>query len=227
MDKNMSANASAGQLNEHYLEAKQKAVARANAKGRTGSRASAPRTDRLPPGQTVIQRLQVLDLGIQPPFDPATWSLSIEGSVRRPISLTYAQLRELPSVEQTSDFHCVTAWSRYDVHWSGVSFETVCDMVEPDVEAKFVLQFGADGYMTNTPLAEMLDGDCLLAYALDGAPIPREHGAPVRVILPKLYAWKGAKFLNRIVFAPDDTPGFWEARGYHNHGDPWREERFS
>ena len=214
-------------LNEKYLHVKERAVERARRLGETGTHAPAPHSDRLPPGQTLTQKFPVLDLGIQPPFDPKTWRLTVEGLVSHPVTLGWDEFRQLPVKEQTSDFHCVTTWSRYDTHWSGIPFESLCDLVEPLPEARFVLQYSMDGYMTNTSLAEMLEGDCVLAYQLDGKDIPREHGAPVRVILPRLYAWKGAKFLNRLVFSEKDKPGFWEVRGYHNHGDPWTEERFA
>jgi DMSO/TMAO reductase YedYZ molybdopterin-dependent catalytic subunit len=121
----------------------------------------------------------------------------------------------------------VTTWSKFDIRWGGVRFVDLIEFVKPTPNAKYVIAESSDGYTTNNPLEEMLDENILLAYELDGAPLPREHGGPVRVIIPHLYAWKGAKFLKGLRFQAEDEPGFWETRGYHNHGDPWKEERYS
>ena len=212
---------------EKYLHVKQKAVERARKRGETGTRTAAPRSQRLPPGQTLTEKFPVLDLGVQPMFLPDKFRLTIDGAVRNPVSLSLDDLRDLPSLELTADFHCVTHWSRYDLHWTGIPFEVLADLVDPLPEATHVMQFGKDSYSTNNSLEELLHPDVILAYALDGQPIPREHGAPLRIITPHLYAWKGAKFLNRIEFRTGDKRGFWEERGYHNHADPWTEERFA
>lgn len=210
-----------------YLHVKQKAVERAQKRSETGTRTAAPRSQRLPPGQTLTEKFPVLDLGVQPLFLPDKFRLTIDGAVRNPVSLSLDDLRELPSLEMTADFHCVTHWSRYDLHWTGIPFEVLMDLVDPLPEATHVMQYGKDSYTTNNSLEELLHPDVIVAYALDGQPIPREHGAPLRIIMPHLYAWKGAKFLNRIEFLTADKRGFWEVRGYHNHADPWTEERFS
>jgi len=212
---------------EKYLHVKQKAVERAQNRGETGSRTAAPRSQRLPPGQTLTEKFPVLDLGVQPMFQPDKFRLTIDGAVRNPVSLSLEDLRDLPRLELTADFHCVTHWSRYDLHWTGIPFEALADLVDPLPEATHVMQYGKDSYTTNNSLEELLHPDVIVAYALDGEPIPREHGAPLRIITPHLYAWKGAKFLNRIEFLSADKLGFWEVRGYHNHADPWTEERFA
>lgn len=217
----------ATQFSEKYLHVKQKAVERAQARGETGTRAPAPRGQRLPPGQYLTEKFPVLDLGVQPAFDPKAFRLTIDGAVNNSVSLSLDDLAELPSVELVADFHCVTHWSRYDLRWTGIPFETIADLVDLKPEASHVMQYGADGYSTNNALSELMHPDVIVAFALDGKPIPREHGAPVRIIVPHLYAWKGSKFLNRIEFLPADKRGFWEVRGYHNHADPWTEERFS
>ncbi len=125
-----------------------------------------------------------------------------------------------------SDFHCVTTWSKYDVRWGGVPFAAIVAQVRPTAAARFLIQVCADGYTTNLPLSELQGDDVLLAYELDGAPLPLEHGGPMRLIVPHLYAWKSAKFLTTLRFQAEDTPGFWEVRGYHDIGNPWSEERF-
>ncbi len=215
------------QYSAKYLHVKAKAVERAQMRGETGSRIVAPRSQRLPPGQYLTEKFPVLDLGVQPMFLPEKFRLTIDGAVKNPVSLSLDDLEQLPSIELTADFHCVTHWSRYDLHWTGIPFESLVDLAEPDPDADFVMQHGKDGYTTNNSLEELRHPDVILAYALDGKPIPREHGAPLRIITPHLYAWKGAKFLTRIEFITGDKHGFWETRGYHNHADPWREERFS
>ena len=218
---------SATQFSEKYLHVKEKAVERARRRGETGTRVAAPRDQRLPPGQHLTEKFPVLDLGVQPLFLPDKYRLTVDGAVNHPVSLSLGDLRALPSIELTADFHCVTHWSRYGLCWTGVPFEALADLVEPRADATHVLQYAKDGYTTNNALSELMHPDVLIAYALDGRPIPREHGAPVRLLVPHLYAWKGAKFLTRLEFLPADRPGFWETRGYHNHADPWTEERFS
>jgi DMSO/TMAO reductase YedYZ molybdopterin-dependent catalytic subunit len=157
---------------------------------------------------------------------PDKFRLTVDGAVNHPVSLSLDDLKRLPSLDLTADFHCVTH-CRYDLHWTGIPFESLADLVEPYPDASHVMQYGKDGYTTNNALEELMHPDVIVAYALDGQPIPREHGAPLRIITPHLYAWKGAKFLNRIEFLPADKRGFWEGRGYHNHADPWAEERFA
>ncbi len=184
------------------------------------------RKDRLPPGQHSTEKFPVLSLTDPPRFDPATWRLKIGGLVEKPLSLSWDEFLKLPAVELEADFHCVTTWSRFDNLWEGVLATTIRDLVQVKPEAKFVLQHGLESYTTNLPLIDFFQPDVMLAYKHDGAFIPPEHGAPLRVITPQLYAWKGAKFLCGLDFLAEDQRGYWEVRGYHNHGDPWTEERF-
>ncbi len=188
---------------------------------------AAPSADRLPPGQKLTSNFPVLDLGIQPELPLNEWSLTVDGEVERPVQLDWEQFNGLPQVEDVSDFHCVTTWSRYDCRWTGVPFTALYEHVQPRESARFVYFTGYDGYSTNVPLEACLDDDVLLATHFDGAPLTREHGAPVRVIIPKLYAWKGAKFVKGVHFLPEDKLGFWEVRGYSNTADPWTEDRYA
>jgi DMSO/TMAO reductase YedYZ molybdopterin-dependent catalytic subunit len=213
------------EMKPEYLRAKSRAVERAHEQG--AEPREAPSSERLPPGQSLTRKFPVLDLGIQPPWDPATWSLTVGGLVENPMCWSWAEFRQLPRVSRVTDFHCVTRWSKFDVRWDGVLFKTIADLVKPVPASRFVLQRSDDGYSSNLPLEEMMRDDVLLADELDGEPLPLEHGGPLRIIVPHLYAWKGAKFLRSIEFMETDQPGFWETRGYHNHGDPWKEERFS
>ncbi len=211
--------------NERYLAAKQAWAEKQTARGiqpRT-TRAS----ERLPPGQHLTTGFPVLDLGVQPEVPLEKWTLTLDGLVENPITLDWAAFSALPQVEDVSDFHCVTTWSKYHCRWSGVAFTALYALARPDPRARFVYFTSYDGYSTNAPLAACLDDDVLVATGFDGAPLPREHGGPARVILPKLYAWKGAKFIRAITFLEHDKPGFWEVRGYSNSADPWKEERFA
>jgi len=184
------------------------------------------RKDRLPPGQYKTDKFPVLSLTAPPRFDPVTWRLKIGGLVENPVSLTWDEFLKLPALEMEADFHCVTTWSRIDNLWEGVLATAIRDLVKVKPAAKFVLQHGLEGYTTNLALEDFFQPDVMLACKHDGAYIPPDHGAPLRVITPQLYAWKGAKFLCGLDFLAADQRGYWEARGYHNHGDPWTEERF-
>lgn len=182
---------------------------------------------RLPPGQKLVTNWPVLDLGVQPDVKPENWRLQILGAVENPVALKLEDFRNLPQVESVSDIHCVTAWSRYDNHWQGVSARALLALVKPKAEAKHIVFHSYDGYTTNVRLDVFADDDVLLAHSWQGKPLARDHGGPVRVVIPKFYFWKSAKWVTRIVFHGDDHPGFWETRGYHNSGDPWKEERYS
>ena len=198
------------------------------ARKQAGNEKSAVRSDdRLPPGQHLTGGFPVLDLGIQPVIPRDKWSLQIKGLVKTPVVLDWEQFHALPPFEDTSDFHCVTTWSKYDCRWSGVAFFTLVDLVKPQPAAQFVYFTSYDGYSTNVPLAHCLDDDVLVATQFDGKPVPKEHGGPARVIIPKLYAWKGAKFVRTIEFLAADKLGFWEVRGYSNTADPWTNDRFA
>ncbi len=186
------------------------------------------RAQRVPPGQSRTLKWPVLDASGPPRLDTATWKLEIDGLVKRPITFTWAEFLALPRVKVFADFHCVTRWSRLGNVWEGVSTRTLLDLAGgAKDEAGFVVAHGYDsGWTTNLPLAEFLSEDALVAIKHDGEDLTLEHGAPARLMVPKLYAWKSAKWLGAIELVEHDRPGFWERNGYHNNGDPWREERF-
>ena len=186
-----------------------------------------PEEERLPPGQRLVTNWPVLDLGVQPAVAREDWQLSVEGDVANPSMWDWASFTALPQLEDVSDIHCVTQWSRYDNRWQGVATRTICDLVQPGPDVRHVILHSYDGYVTNVTLEHFSDADCLIAHSHDGVPLTREHGAPARLIIPKYYFWKSAKWIRRIVFAKADQRGFWEQRGYHNRGDPWLEERYS
>jgi DMSO/TMAO reductase YedYZ molybdopterin-dependent catalytic subunit len=183
--------------------------------------------DRLPPGQKLTTGFPVLDLGIKPEIALKDWTLTIDGLVENPAVLSWDQFHDLPQVADVSDFHCVTTWSKYDCHWAGVALTTLYELVKPRAEARHVYFTSYDGYSTNVSLEKCLDDDTLVATSFNGAPVTLEHGGPARVIIPKLYAWKGAKFVKAITFLAEDKLGFWEVRGYSNTADPWTEDRYA
>jgi DMSO/TMAO reductase YedYZ molybdopterin-dependent catalytic subunit len=186
------------------------------------------RGQRIPPGQSQTVKWPVLDASGTPPVDMSKWRLEVFGLVEREVSLTWDEFMALPRVEVFSDFHCVTRWSRLDNTWTGVSVATLMELaggVKP--EAQFVSAHGYDyGWTTNLPLADFLSEDALVATHHDGVALTPEHGGPARLVVPQLYAWKSAKWVGAIELLAEDKPGFWERNGYHNHGDPWKEERF-
>lgn len=185
------------------------------------------RENRLPPGQHLVEKWPVLDLGVQPDLDKATWKLRIEGLVEKPVTLSFDEFMALPQMEDVSDIHCVTTWSRYDNRWAGVPSQAIVDLVRPKADARHVIFHAYDGYTTNLTLEAFLAPDVLIAHSWEGVPLTREHGGPVRAIVPQWYFWKSAKWIRRIEVSALDKPGFWEERGYHNEGDPWAEQRYS
>jgi len=188
-------------------------------------RLKAQKRSRLPPDQTWSKGFPVLDLGMHPPFNEKTWLFKVWGEVENPLTLNWKQFLSLPRINSVSDFHCVTAWSKMDARWGGVAMSALLKLVRPKPEARFVIQHCAEQYTTNTALQEASAPDAILAYELDGKPLPLEHGGPLRMVIPTLYAWKSGKFLRELEFTAQDRPGFWETRGYHNRADPWLEER--
>ncbi len=183
--------------------------------------------DRLPPGQRQVHNFPVLDLGVKPEVPLDQWRLHIGGHVENPITLDWKAFMDLPQFTDTSDFHCVTTWSQFDMVWQGVAFFTLADLVRPKASATHVFFKGHDGYSTNNPIEACMDDDVLIAHRWNGQPLGVEHGGPARVILPKRYAWKGSKWIREITFLDRDILGFWELRGYSNTADPWTEDRFS
>ena len=182
--------------------------------------------DRLPPGQRKVTDWPVLDLGVKPNIPLAQWRLSIDGLVEQSMRLDWDAFQALPQSDLMSDIHCVTAWSRFDNRWRGVAVMDLLERVQPKPEANFVVLHSFDTYTTNLPLEEFAMEGALLATHWEGKPLTIDHGGPVRAIVPQLYFWKSAKWLKRIEFIAADRPGFWEERGYHNFGDPWREQRY-
>lgn len=182
---------------------------------------------RIPAGQKQVFDFPVLDLGMEPDVSVERWRLRLFGLVDQPIELDFDGLRQLPQQQFTIDFHCVTRWSQLDMPWEGVLARDLILRAAPSDDAHFVTLHGADGYTTNLPLEALLDDDVIIAHSVFGKPLTAEHGGPVRLVVPKRYAWKSAKWLTGIEFHAEDRPGFWEVRGYHNEADPWKEERFS
>jgi len=167
-------------------------------------------------------------MGTVPKFEPQNWSLTVDGEVERPLSLNWNDLLSLPTVVSVSDFHCVEGWSVLDNKWEGVAFKTIVTMIAPKDNVKYVFFTCDDGYTTSLPLAELLvDDDVLLAYKLNGKPLQAENGAPLRLIVPKKYAYKSAMWLRRITFTSKRELGYWEMRGYSDTADPWKNDRYS
>jgi DMSO/TMAO reductase YedYZ molybdopterin-dependent catalytic subunit len=185
------------------------------------------RTDRLPPGQRLTEKWPVLHYGRAPSIDSKSWKFSITGLVDKERTLTYDEFTTLPRVEVFSDIHCVTTWSRYNNLWEGVNTSVIKELTEIKPEARYVIVFGAGGFSTNLPVDDFFQPDVLFALKHDGNPLTMEHGGPVRLVVPRLYFWKSAKWVTGIEFTAKDRPGFWESAGYHNHGDPWKSERYS
>ncbi|TMG53026.1 MAG: sulfite oxidase-like oxidoreductase [Chloroflexi bacterium] len=181
---------------------------------------------RLPPGQYLTEKWPVLHYGSVPRFDPRTWSFRVFGKVLNEFTLDWEEFQKLPMTTVVADMHCVTTWSRLDQRWEGVPFSKIVELAKPLPEAKFVIAHSEQGFTANTPIEFTQRDDCLIALRANGEPLTAEHGSPARLVVPRLYAWKSAKWLRGIEFATNDKPGFWERNGYHNRGDPWKEERY-
>lgn len=186
-----------------------------------------PEDQRLPPGQHLTKDWPVLDLGVVPPVSRDRWRLDVYGAVDNPVFWTFAEFTAQKQQQFTSDIHCVTTWSRYDNLWEGLATRELLAACQPREDARFVVLHSYDGYTTNLALEDFAAEDALLAHSWSGQPLSDEHGGPVRLVVPHLYFWKSAKWLQAIEFLTDDAPGFWEVRGYHNRGDPWAEQRYS
>ena len=181
----------------------------------------------LPPGQRATTKWPVLDLGRQPKITVEEWRLRVDGLVGEELDLSWSAFQSLEQVEDVSDFHCVTGWSKLDVCWQGVRLSSIAEAAQLADGATHVICHGYDGYTTNLPLEEALKSDVLLVYSADGQPLSREHGGPVRMITPQLYAWKGAKWICRLEFVAGDRLGYWERNGYSNTAHPWQDDRYS
>ena len=182
--------------------------------------------DRLPPGQYLTEKWPVLHAGTVPNTDLATWAFRVFGDVESPVTLSWDEFAALPTREITTDIHCVTRWSRFDTTFKGVHWSELATVVTPKPSARYVVAHAEQDFTANVPLAALEDEEALLAYEADGEPLTSEHGWPLRLVIPKRYFWKSAKWLRGIELLDHDEPGFWERLGYHNEADYWKEERY-
>jgi DMSO/TMAO reductase YedYZ molybdopterin-dependent catalytic subunit len=196
-------------------------------RGFSGRRQTPETAGRVPPGQYLVRDFPVLSAGPTPRTPLDQWTFTIQGLVREPAKWTWEAFLQLPSQEFIRDIHCVTKWSKLDTRWQGVTIDTLFEHVEIDPKAMYVTALCDGGYTTNIPLADLVDGQAFVGYQYDGAPLAPEHGGPARLVVPHLYFWKSAKWVRGLHLMAEDRPGFWEGLGYHNRGDPWKEERYS
>jgi DMSO/TMAO reductase YedYZ molybdopterin-dependent catalytic subunit len=185
------------------------------------------RQERVPPGQRLVSRMPVLQFDGVPKTDLAKWSFRLFGLVAAERKLSWKELQALPRVKLLADIHCVTGWSMLDTNWEGVPASELQRLVKIKPEARFALVHSADGYTANLSLSELFAPDVIFAFNLEGRPLSPEYGYPLRLLVPRLYLWKSAKWATGVEFISENRRGYWEARGYHLHGDPWREERYS
>ncbi len=185
------------------------------------------RSDRLPPGQHWSNKLHILGISEPPEINLSEYRLHISGEIEKPVVLSWDDLIALEPVELTADFHCVTGWSCPDVKWTGFHVDQIKSLVKLKPTVRSVMVHSLDGYTTNIPVEYFFDEDVIFAYKLFDKPLPSDHGYPLRLIVPKLYSWKSAKFVHKIQFMEKDLPGYWEKRGYHILGDPWKEQRYA
>jgi DMSO/TMAO reductase YedYZ molybdopterin-dependent catalytic subunit len=194
-----------------------------------GARQPAPSEPRgrVPPGQIVTHGFPVLHAGTVPTeLNRSNWTLQLHGQVEAPTTLDFAEFSALPQREETVDIHCATSWTKLGTSWTGVSFRTIANLVRPTSDVRFVVMECEQGFTTSLPIGALLDDDVLLVHTYAGAPLPVEHGGPVRMLVPKRYFYKSAKWLRGLRFVVDDEPGFWEVRGYSNVADPWKQTRY-
>ncbi|WEX10585.1 sulfite oxidase-like oxidoreductase [Chelativorans sp. AA-79] len=197
-------------------------------RGFTGRGRAEGEADRIPPGQHLVQDFPVLSAGPTPRITPEKWSFTLKIGPRPVRTWNWAEFNGLPMTRMTRDIHCVTAWSKLDTAWEGVLIDDVlaeAGIGEPPTP--FMLAHSFDGYSTNVPLKDLTGGKAMIAFRYEGRPIEADHGGPARLLVPHLYFWKSAKWINGLQFTERDEPGFWELRGYHIYGDPWREQRYT
>ena len=195
--------------------------------GRREKEKQARASARLPPGQSLTLKWPILHNGSVPLFDPAHWDFKITGLVEQHLRFSWDEFRALPQTEVTSDFHCVTRWSRLDNRWKGALFSEVLKRATVKPGAEYVLVQAEEGYTSNIPLKDLERADVLFAFEHDGEPLSADHGGPLRLVVPHLYAWKSVKWVRGFMLLDDDRLGFWERNGYHAYGDPWKEQRYS
>ena len=196
-------------------------------RGFVGKRRQAEGGNRVPPGQHAVEDFPVLSAGPTPRMRLDKWSFAIEGLVDKSVKWAWEEFLHLPMQTFVVDIHCVTKWTKLDTRWQGVSVDTLFEHVRLDPKAMYVTAFGDGGYTTNVPLPDIINGQAFVAYQYDGQPLAPEHGGPARLVVPKLYFWKSAKWVRGLRLMEKDKSGFWESLGYNNHGDPWKEERYT
>ncbi len=193
-----------------------------------GFQAPRRRAGNLPPGQSLVDGWPVLTYGPTPIIDTKDWKLEINGEVKQPVSLDWEAFNKLPKTTLKTDIHCVTRWSKLGMEWEGVSIDELIKLAGGLTEsAHYLITASYGGYTTNLPLQEVINGQAMVATKAEGKPLTPEHGGPARLFVPHLYFWKSAKYVRQLTFTSHDQPGFWEVNGYHNHGDPWKEERYA
>jgi DMSO/TMAO reductase YedYZ molybdopterin-dependent catalytic subunit len=196
-------------------------------RGFVGKRRQPAVANRVPPGQYVVPDFPVLSAGPTPRPRLDQWTFTIEGLVREPVRWSWAEFLQLPAQTFVADIHCVTKWTKLDTRWTGVSMDTLLEHVELDRRAQYVSAFCDGGYTTNLPLPDIINGQAYIVYQYAAQPLAPVHGGPARLLVPHLYLWKSAKWVRGLRLLEQDRPGFWESLGYNNHGDPWKEERYS
>ncbi len=196
-------------------------------RGFLGRRPPSEYADRLPPGQYVEKGFPVLSAGPTPHVDMANWSFALKVGPKPVASWSWDEFNALPQTKWSGDIHCVTKWSKFDTEWEGVTFDDLLAAAGVTPPTDFVLAHSYDGYSTNIPVKDLTGGQAMVAHRFAGYPLTGDHGGPARLLVPHLYFWKSAKWVNALQFTTRDEAGFWELRGYHMYGDPWREQRFS
>ena len=198
-------------------------------RGFRGRKQSADVAERLPPGQYETRDFPVLSAGPTPRISLASWDFALQGADGKRIRWTWDEFNALPHATVTTDIHCVTKWSKFGTAWEGISIDTLLSEAAGKgiTPSPYVMARSDGGYTTNVPLADLMGGKAWVAFVFNGAPLAPEHGGPARLLVPHLYFWKSAKWVRELRFMENDTPGFWESLGYHNYGDPWREQRYA
>lgn len=196
-------------------------------RGFTGKQREKTEAERLPPGQALTADFPVLSAGPTPQVDLAKWSFTLKHGPRPIAKWSWTEFAQLPQTKLTRDIHCVTTWSKFNTGWQGVMIDDILAAAGIEAPTPFTLAHAFDGYSTNVPTADLVGGKAMIATLYDGKPITPDHGGPARLLVPHLYFWKSAKWINALQFTAQDTAGFWEERGYHMYGDPWREQRYS